>query len=192
MRIALCGEARSGKDAVAKLLGMSFERQAFGDYMKEGYYRENPHMVDKPKDREHMIAWSQPIVNMYNHVWIAPLEAYMRGAQEDYHSEINWVITDLRQPHEEKWCRENGFHIVRVHRPEEERRKAQLERGENPDNKDLPYWVEADFHIYNDGSLEDLQKSSNKLLTILESYDKIKSVTNEANKSYAKNNNYFN
>ncbi|MCU5640845.1 hypothetical protein OCB39_28815 [Bacillus cereus] len=166
MRIALCGEARSGKDTVAKLLGMSFERQAFGDYMKEGYYRENPHMVDQPKDREHMIAWSQPIVNMYNHVWIAPLEAYMKGAQEDYHSEINWVITDLRQPHEEKWCRDNGFHIVRVHAHVLRRDLRARNLGEKI-GKDLPYEVKADYHIYNDGSLEDLQSQVDNLLDCL-------------------------
>lgn len=189
MRIALCGEARSGKDAVAKLLGSNFVRLAFGDFMKQGYYKVFPYMRDIPKDREHMIAWSQPQVEKDNLIWVRQLEEFMHECYNYYHS---YVITDLRQPHEEKWCRDNGFHIVRVHRPKEDRRKAQLERGENPDNKDLPYWVEADFHIYNDGSLVDLQKSCNKLLTILESYDKIKSVTNKANKSYAKNNNYFN
>lgn len=185
MRIALCGEARSGKDTVANLIMKEHHfwlRQAFGDYMKEAYYNKYPERLHLPKDREHMIRFSQPKVNVYPRIWVDKLESMMHFYLDNglYESVI---ITDLRQPHEETWCRENGFHIVRVHRSEEERRKAQLERGENPDNKDLPYWVEADFHIYNDGSLEDLQKSCKKLLQVLEITDKIKTDTNEVNKN---------
>lgn len=188
MRIALCGEPRSGKDTVAGIIqdlhiGSTNDRMwrlAFGDYMKEEYYRDNPHMIGKPKDREHMITWSQPKVEKDNNIWVGKLEDEMNEIVT-FDGIFDFVITDLRQPHEEKWCRENGFHIVRVHRSEEERRKAQIERGENPDNKDLPYWINADFHIYNDGSLEDLQKSCNKLLQVLETSDKIKTVTQEAN-----------
>ncbi|MDR5022697.1 hypothetical protein FOL75_12155 [Bacillus thuringiensis] len=124
-------------------------------------------MKGKPKDREDMIAWSQPKVEAYNRIWVDPLEAYIEGFEIGNLGKTNWIITDLRQPHEEKWCRENGFHIVRVHRSEEERRKAQLERGENPDNQDLPYEVKADFHIYNDGSLEALQTQVDNLLDCL-------------------------
>lgn len=199
MRIALCGFPRSGKDTVASIIrelhlsstNDTMDRLAFGDYMKEGYYDENPHKAYMPKDREHMISWSQPKVEKDNLIWVRKLERDLRDIVQ-HDGIFDFVITDLRQPHEEKWCRENGFHIVRVHRSEEERRKSQLEKGENPDNTDLPYKVNADFHIYNDGNLYDLQKSCNKLLTILESYDKINSVTNEVNKTYAKNSNYFN
>ncbi|WDS60534.1 hypothetical protein BC6_00019 [Bacillus phage BC-6] len=177
MRIALCGEARSGKDTVAEII--EFARFAFGDYMKRKYYKDNPHMVGKPKDREHMIEWSQPQVERDNLIWIRPLEEDLNSMYNPYH---NIVITDLRQPHEETWCRENGFHIVRVHACEQRRRNRATRLGE-PLGKDLPYWVEADFHIYNDGSLEDLQKSCKKLLQVLDVSDKIKSVTNETNKN---------
>lgn len=170
MRIALCGEPRSGKDTVAEMLGGEFYRYAFGDYMKEAYFKANPHMGGKPKDRDHMIAWSQPQVEKDNYIWVRKLEQCMLEGIEEY-GEENFVITDLRQPHEEKWCRENDFHIVRVHRPEEERRKAQLAKGENPDNQDLPYEVKANFHIYNDGSLEDLQSQVENLLDCLNEID---------------------
>lgn len=179
MRIALCGEPRSGKDTVAVLLGKEYVRMAFGDYMKYEYFKANPHMVCKPKDREDMIAWSQPQVEKDNLIWVRPLEQYFIHMYS--YGERDFVITDLRQPHEEKWCRENGFHIVRVHAQENRRIIRAQHLGEEL-GTDLPYEVPADFHIYNDGSLGDLRKSINKLLQVLESYDKIKSVTQEVNK----------
>jgi len=190
MRIALCGEARSGKDTVASLCS-GFISMAFGDYMKVRYYKDNPHKVGKPKDREHMIAWSQPQVNEYPRIWVDKLEEDFNRYHWSYGNNLDVIITDLRQPHEEEWCRENGFHIVRVHANETLRAKRAMKHGEFL-GKDLPYEVKADFHIYNDGSLRDLKNNVKQLLRILVTYDKIKSDTNKVNKSYAKNSNYFN
>lgn len=164
MRIALCGEARSGKDTVAKLFGSDFVRLAFGDFMKYEYYKAFPNLKGCPKDREHMIAWSQPQVEEDNFIWVRELER----AFIDYWSygEKDFVITDLRQPHEEKWCRENGFHIVRVHSSEIVRVERARSKGERL-GTDLPYWIEADYHIYNDGSLEELQSQVDNLLDCL-------------------------
>lgn len=182
MRIALCGEARSGKDTVASMFP-DMLRLAFGDFMKHYYYKSNPHMEGKPKDREHMIEWSQPQVEKDNLIWVRMLEKSILDREKAFpYRHDSWIITDLRQPHEETWCRENGFHIVRVHADGVSRMERARNLGEYL-GEDLPYWVEADFHIYNDGSLEDLQKSCDKLLTILGSYDKINEDTNEANKN---------
>ncbi|HDX9704363.1 TPA: hypothetical protein ROY17_002001 [Bacillus thuringiensis] len=165
MRIALCGEARSGKDTVAKLTGLN--RLAFGDYMKKAYYNAHPDQVGKPKDREHMIAFSQPIVDVYPEVWVNMLALEMELADDlDTYGPYPWVITDLRQPHEEQWCRENGFHIVRVHSSVANRMNRAYELKETLGN-DLPYWVEAEYHLYNDGSLEDLQSQVDNLLDCL-------------------------
>lgn len=166
MRIALCGEARSGKDTVASLVKNDFCAISFGYFMKKGYFRDNPHMKGKPKDREDMIAWSQPKVEAYNRIWVDPLEAYIEGFEIGNLGKTNWIITDLRQPHEEKWCRENGFHIVRVHAQENRRIIRAQHLGEEL-GVDLPYEVKADFHIYNDGSLEDLQSQVDNLLDCL-------------------------
>lgn len=167
MRIALCGEPRSGKDTVATLFQQELSymvRLAFGDYMKERYYEDNPPMRNKPKDREHMIAWSQPKVEKDNNIWVRKLECDFIDYRSNYISDF--VITDLRQPHEEKWCRENGFHIVRVHSSEIVRVERARNKGEHL-GKDLPHWVQADYHIYNDGSLEDLQSQIDNLLDCL-------------------------
>ncbi|PFA41972.1 AAA family ATPase [Bacillus thuringiensis] len=161
MRIALCGEPRSGKDTVGDIISsmVVVHRTAFGKFMKFGYYKEHPEMLGLPKDREHMISWSQPLVDLYPNIWVHQLEREIEGYK-------NIVITDLRQPHEEKWCRENGFHIVRVHSSEIVRVERARKKGEHL-GKDLPYWVQADFHIYNDGSLEDLHSQVDNLLDCL-------------------------
>ncbi|MGE0981499.1 hypothetical protein [Bacillus cereus] len=163
MRIALCGEARSGKDTVAEML-KGFKRMAFGDYMKAKYYEEFPYMVGQPKNREHMIDWSQPQVEIDNLIWVRRLmfsyEIFKSDGIKDF------VITDLRQPHEEKWCRENGFHIVRVHADIRQRRARAEAKGETL-GKDLPYWVEAEYRIYNSGNLGDLQSQVDNLLDCL-------------------------
>ncbi|PGM38509.1 AAA family ATPase [Bacillus thuringiensis] len=167
MRIALCGEARSGKDTVAEILNSSdnFHRIAFGDYMKDAYYKKFPERENAPKDREHMISFSQPLVELYNRIWIDWAESELTLCDESG-AFNNFVITDLRQPHEEKWCRENGFHIVRVHADIRQRRARAEAKGETL-GKDLPYWVEAEYHIYNSGSLEDLQSQVDNLLDCL-------------------------
>ncbi|WP_144575463.1 hypothetical protein [Bacillus cereus] len=161
MRIALCGEARSGKDTVANTLSSMIvvHRTSFGKFMKFGYYKEHPEMLGLPKDREHMISWSQPLVDLYPNIWVHQLEREVEGYE-------NIVITDLRQPHEEKWCRDNGFHIVRVHAHVLRRDLRARNLGEKL-GKDLPYEVKADFHIHNDGSLEDLQSQVDNLLDCL-------------------------
>ncbi|RWQ72979.1 AAA family ATPase [Bacillus cereus] len=164
MRIALCGEPRSGKDTVGEYLE-GFHRLAFGDYMKEAYFKKFPEKKYLSKDREDMIAFSQPLVSLYNRIWIDWVEHEMT-LLEELDVKENFVITDLRQPHEEKWCRENGFHIVRVHAHVLRRDLRARNLGEKL-GKDLPYEVKADFHIYNDGSLEDLQSQVDNLLDCL-------------------------
>ncbi|MGR5980288.1 AAA family ATPase [Bacillus cereus] len=130
MRIALCGEPRSGKDTVAEILNSSdnFHRIAFGDYMKDAYYKKYPERENAPKDREHMISFSQPLVEIYNRIWIDWAESELTLCEESGAFD-NFVITDLRQPHEEQWCRDNGFHIVRVHSSEIVRVESTQQRG---------------------------------------------------------------
>ncbi len=161
MRIALCGEPRSGKDTVGNVISSMIvvHRTAFGKFMKFGYYKEHPEMLGLPKDRAHMISWSQPLVDLYPNIWVHQLEREIEGYE-------NIVITDLRQPHEEKWCRENGFHIVRVHACEQRRLNRATRLGEDL-GVDLPYEVPADFNVYNDGSLEDLQSQVDNLIDCL-------------------------
>ncbi|HFK1452834.1 TPA: AAA family ATPase [Bacillus pacificus] len=156
MRIAFVGLPRTGKDTAGSYLAKKyfFQRLAFGDAMKFYYYKANPEMRDKPKDREHMIAWSQPQVEKDNLIWIRPLEDELNSiawqGQEDF------VITDLRQPHEEQWARQNGFLIVRVvsdSKVTEQRASALGEKvGQDLDLSRIQH----DYVISNNGKLADL------------------------------------
>ncbi|MDA1658850.1 AAA family ATPase [Bacillus cereus group sp. TH153LC] len=177
MRIALTGLPRVGKDTVGEYLidEFSYWRFAFGDYMKEAYFRKYPHMEFLPKDREHMIAFSQPLVDLYDRIWIDRLEDDIANSKEisllrfqsasDFFWGDNIVITDLRQPHEEKWCRENGFTIVRITSEKAEERIKAL--GEKVQTDIDSSKIKADYEISNDGTLEDLHSQIDNLLDCL-------------------------
>ncbi|MBG9832128.1 hypothetical protein [Bacillus wiedmannii] len=157
MRIAFVGLPRTGKDTAGAYLTKKyfFQRLAFGDAMKFYYYKANPEMRDKPKDREHMIAWSQPQVEKDNLIWVRQVEMAM-----EMNSAVNnvqdFVITDLRQPHEEQWARQNGFLIVRIvsdSKVTEQRASALGEKvGQDLDLSRINH----DYVISNNGKLADL------------------------------------
>lgn len=156
MRIAFVGLPRTGKDTAGKYLvdTYNFVRLAFGDYMKDSYYRANPEMIGKPKNREHMIAWSQPQVEKDPLIWVRHLEKDFHDLM--YRGHELFVITDLRQPHEEQWARENGFLIVRIvsdSKVTEQRASALGEKvGQDLDLSRIQH----DYVISNNGKLADL------------------------------------
>lgn len=158
MRLAFVGLPRTGKDTAGKYLTdkFFFQRLAFGDFMKTKYYMENPEMLNLPKDREHMIAWSQPKVEKDNRIWIRYVEDYMSRALRD--GKHDFVITDLRQPHEEQWARENGFKLVRI----VSNSKVAQERADKLGEKigvDLDTSsIKHDFVVFNNGNLAELYK----------------------------------
>lgn len=157
MRIAFVGLPRTGKDTAGDYLRRKyfFERLAFGDAMKHEYYKANPEMRDKPKDREHMIAWSQPQVEKDNLIWVREVDKAMRFSTE-INRQQDFVITDLRQPHEEQWARQNGFLIVRIvsdSKVTEQRASALGEKvGQDLDISRIKH----DYVISNNGKIADL------------------------------------
>lgn len=156
MRVAFVGLPRTGKDTAGKYLvdKFFFNRLAFGDRMKFQYFAENPHMRGKPKDREHMIAWSQPKVERDSMIWVRHVHYLMDWLTE--WGQQDFVITDLRQPHEEQWARENGFLIVRIvsdSKVTEQRASALGEKvGQDLDLSRIKH----DYIISNNGKLADL------------------------------------
>ncbi|MBR9655763.1 hypothetical protein [Bacillus cereus] len=157
MRIAFVGLPRTGKDTAGDYLRRKyfFHRLAFGDHMKAKYYEANPEMKDKPKNREHMIAWSQPQVEKDNLIWVREVARELRTYRY-FCDQEDFVITDLRQPHEEQWARQNGFLIVRIvsdSKVTEQRASALGEKvGQDLDLSRIKH----DYVISNNGKLADL------------------------------------
>ncbi|ARO62435.1 Uncharacterized protein B5E38_5015 [Bacillus cereus] len=168
MRIALIGEARTGKDTIGEYLVKKFffSRLAFGDFMKEEYFKANPQMLHLPKNREHMIEWSQPQVMDDNHIWVRPLERRMNI--QHLKGQVDFVITDMRQPHEYIWAKERDFIVIRVIADSKVTQERAAAIGEKL-GKDLPMdFCEEDFRIYNNGNLADLYSQIDSLVYQLE------------------------
>lgn len=180
IKIALTGKLRAGKSAVASYLSADhgFEEVAFGNAMK--YYADKIFAYsDVPAYKPEVItkygvAWSkrnprrlyqdfgQKLRELDPNIWISHAEAVVQIC-EDKKSTAGIVISDLRQPNEYEWCKRNGFVIVRVSAPLEERvRRAEI-AGDAFELAQLEHETESyvdsfevDFEIENVGDIHDL------------------------------------
>lgn len=169
MRIALMGYARSGKDTIAKIMEKHLNGTtvdlAFGDALKF-HYHELFTVHDGIKARDGYEKFGQAMRDIDPNVWVNALE-------KEYNTVVdrgfnNIIITDLRQPNEYKWCKENGFTVVKVDAPATIRKvRAMNDSSFNAVNysemfiKDL----KADYEILND--VNDLKVLENKVITVL-------------------------
>jgi dephospho-CoA kinase len=165
MRVAFCGLARSGKDtAVQHLVSRyHFMRLAFGDKLKE--YAEGVFLVEEGKKPRELYQWfGQKMRERDPDIWVKHVEKKM-----DMYPNFNFCISDLRQPNEYDWCREQGFVIVRINANTGHR----LHRMANDDFKleDLTHETEShvsnfvvDYDLFNDGTKQDLFKQVDTII----------------------------
>lgn len=158
LKIALTGRMRSGKSTVAAYLceNYRFREFAFGDALKNV-----AHIIfGKPsgKDRGLYQFVGQAMRQYDPDVWVKKLDRSIREwkAQEP---QENIVITDLRQPNEYAYCRENGYVIIRVNCPVALRLERIGEAGDRFDEGMLNHETEEhvdtfdiDYEIDNGGS----------------------------------------
>ena len=152
--------ARSGKDEIYSIIrGTSKEevgRLAFGDALR-GYAHKITDVKLEPKPRWLYEQFGKAMRDIDPDVWVKQLEkTYQLALQEGITS---FVITDLRQPNEYKWAKENGFTIVFVECDESIRKERS--QGDtnwvaiNPSETDMADQI-PDFVIWNEGSLDEL------------------------------------
>lgn len=166
MIIGLCGYARSGKDALAEVLGVewSFQRYAFADVLKEAALEINPWIAagrgyvrlaslvegigweaaktHSPDARVFLQHLGTSMRALDPDIWLNEVVARVR---EDGHENV--VITDVRFPNEARWINSVGY-LVRVIRP-----------GVGPANGHVSETAIDDvaaFPFMNGGDLEDL------------------------------------
>lgn len=169
LKIALIGGARTGKDTIAEYLGSKadFKRLAFGDKLKELMYKTFIGLPQEPKPRNVMIEFGQACRKINPNVWIDQLhKTYNMYNSIGYE---NFVITDVRQPNEIEYCRNNGYLIVKVEASKDAQVERALAGGEVLDPNNILdtlalQFEDYDFKIENNGSLLDLYKQVDQIL----------------------------
>lgn len=170
--IGLFAKMRSGKDEVFKILdrmGFDVERVAFGDVMKESFYERFPHIPKDPKPIDLLQKYGQAMREIDPDVWVRPT-MNRKQLKADILAQAglmvpSFVFTDIRQPNEYQAVKDSGAFMVKIEAPLELRVKRMLELGETvtPEVLEAPTeryidTFESDFVIYNDGTIENLEK----------------------------------
>jgi dephospho-CoA kinase len=177
VKIALTGKLRSGKSLVGNHLYIkhSFNEVAFGDALKKNAHATFPWVSEFSKPRALYQNFGQLMRQIEPDVWIKHAERAVKGAI-DFNvntgaEKIGVVITDLRQPNEYDWCRNNGYTIIRVTAPDEDRLWRAKLAGDDFTEADLEHETEShidgftvDFEIHNDGSVDDLKRKVDEIL----------------------------
>ena len=166
MRIALLGYARSGKDTVCDLIAKNYGgtilQLAFGEALRNSFHSLFD-IPKNPKPRKEYEAYGEAMRRIDEDVWVKKVA----DAVDFWGDFVVPVITDLRQPNEHKWCKENGFIIVKVEATDSIRE----ERSTN-DTTFVPVNysernienLEYDYLITNNGTMDQLEKEILKLL----------------------------
>jgi dephospho-CoA kinase len=177
VKIALTGKLRSGKDTVANHIYIrhSFNRVAFGDALKKNAHAVFPWVSEFSKPRALYQNFGQLMRQIDSEVWIKHAERAVKGAI-DFRAgigdkQIGIVLTDVRQENEVAWCRENGFTIIRVTAPDEDRLFRAKLAGDDFNEADLEHETEShidgfavDYEVANDGSVADLQQKVDEIM----------------------------
>jgi dephospho-CoA kinase len=176
-KICLCGRLRSGKDTAANHLYIkySFNRVAFGDALKKNAHAAFPWVSEFSKPRALYQQYGQLMRQIDPDVWIKHAEREVKGAI-DFRvntgaEKVGIVITDVRQDNEVAWCRENGFTIIRVTAPDEDRIARAIAAGDDFTAHDLTHETEmaidgfvVDYEVTNDGSVDDLKRKIDEIM----------------------------
>ncbi|AZU61048.1 dephospho-CoA kinase [Neobacillus mesonae] len=180
-KLAICGRARSGKDEIGKYLAekYAFRRFAFADEMKRLLHDLFPQIPDNPKPRRAYQVFGEGLRHLdipgAESVWINRClrlaDAYIWWHSEVDNRGANVVITDLRTQLEYETLRANGFTIIRVTAPEEDRIARAKAAGDDFTLRDLTHETEiaidsfnVDAEIVNDGSVDDLKAKIDEII----------------------------
>lgn len=174
IKIAVAGEIRAGKDTVAEYFQTKvkhMEKIYFAQGIKEiikNYFPEA--MKDSLKPRKHYQDIGQYMRKVNPDVWVNNLERDYKFLQE-YHGIENFICTDLRQPNEYQWLKENGFQVIKVEAEPELRIQRIEASGDAFDRQELIHPVEMeirnlpyDYLITNNTTLEDLYEQADYVL----------------------------
>jgi dephospho-CoA kinase len=166
-KIALVGKLRSGKSTVSRYLqdNHGFTSYAFGAELKK-YADEifETNAGDKPRALYQF--FGQMCRQWDDSIWINKV---VDNISADNPEDI--LIEDVRQPNEFEWARNNGYTIIRVTAPDEDRVARAKIAGDDFNEADLEHETEShidsfdcDYEIHNDGSLDALKRRIDEIM----------------------------
>jgi dephospho-CoA kinase len=181
IKIALTGKLRSGKDTVAHHLYIrhGFDKVAFGTALKRIAHETFPWVSEFSKPRALYQNVGQLMREIEPDVWIKHAERAVNGAI-DFRvntgaERVGVVITDVRQQNEVDWCRENGFTLIRITAPDENRIARAIAANDDFTVNDLTHETElaidgfaVDFTVNNDKDIEHLISQIDQIFNDLE------------------------
>lgn len=205
IKIAITGKMRAGKDTVYSILKEELElelnkvnnfaeadvvfltnQHTFGGQLKHFAELLFPeHFVAGGKPRQLFQEFGQSMRQIDEDVWVKKVDQEIQNKLKSTHADVHIsYITDLRQPNEYEYCRENGFFILRVNATDEVRLARMMADGDNFNKEHLHHETETyvdgyevDYDINNNfttqNGLEELRKEVKQLVKIIFQKEKI-------------------
>jgi dephospho-CoA kinase len=177
VKIAFTAKLRAGKDTAAHHLHIKygFDKVAFGDALKRNVNEAFPWVYGPNKPRALLQQYGQLMREIDPQIWVKHVERKVNGTIDFRVStgaeRIGIIISDLRQQNEYDWCRQNGYTIIRVTAPDEDRLWRAKLAGDDFNEADLEHETEShidgfavDYEIHNDGSVDDLQRKVDEIM----------------------------
>jgi dephospho-CoA kinase len=177
IKIAFTAKLRAGKDTAAQHLHIryGFDKVAFGDALKRTVNEVFPWVTGPNKPRALLQQYGQLMRQIDGDVWIKHAERAVNGAV-DYRvntgsEQVGVVITDVRQQNEVDWCLENGFTLIRITAPDEDRIARAIAANDDFTVRDLAHSTElaidsfaVDYEIHNDGTVDELKRKVDEIM----------------------------
>lgn len=185
--IAFFAKMRAGKDEAFKILdefGFDVERVAFGDILKESFFKTFPLIPQEPKPIEEIQLYGQACRTIDSYVWVRPTMERMKNKIDTLAQAglqvPSFVFTDVRQPNELQACIDAGCTIVYIHAHENVRVQRMVDAGEKVSRKilDAPTelhiddWLaqeKADYVVTNNGDRAQFEKNLTELIYKIQS-----------------------
>lgn len=187
VKIAITGKMRSGKDTVARAIAEELNKMgiyphsyAFGDSLKRyasELYPEEFQNNNKPRE---LYQWFGQTLRQRNpNIWINQTAKAINHTNDmtklTNRTHVAHIVTDLRQPNEYQWCKDNGFVIIKIDCHDEVRLQRINGLGDNYKLEDLKHETEqhidsfkTDFYIntsnLNKEALENTMRSFTRVL----------------------------
>lgn len=175
VKIGIIGAMRSGKDTFAEpLVHSGCYGLQFATGIKLIINRFFPQAYTAGKPREYYQHIGQSLRQLDPDVWVKDLEDDYQQVLKHY-PDTSFIITDVRQPNEVQWCRDNGFTLVKIVTDEATRRERIEACGDQFEPEQFYHEtelyvdeVEADIYVDGNVSIEQLQQKA------LEIYEQLK------------------